>query len=198
MKKQILALSCLMATSLSANPAPTNFHLTGTIGHRTQVELPDLDLSDSIQLFSGISDAEMDGGSVETADAVQIRNVSTNKPIELKIRNNGWTLPTGYDSDFGNKTANGNDTDLKVRVNTGTLASTEGSIAVQGDFGTQYVGVNNLSAKMVKLGETTGDGKKHGVKDAVIDLDTMIVLDPVYDIPGTYSVEFELTVGEAS
>jgi hypothetical protein len=190
------AVTLITSQYTHADTSAATFNITGTVGSHVTLTVQDLDGSSSKNLFADVAEADFDNGYIEVLDAIQVRDIRSNKPVYLKIKNNGWTLPAEYDSDAGSKKPAGTDSDFTIKIDTGTLTSTSGNFTVEGSYGSSFVAVTSTAGQMLKLGQTTGTGKKQGMKGGSVDIDTRIVLDPVYDIPGSYSVELEITIAD--
>lgn len=197
MKRQVLKGIALAAIALSsqnlAAQSVANFHINGNIPTHTNLNVQDLDGSSAKQIFSTVSSGEFSAGEIVVSDAIQLRNIVTNSPVYLQITNNGWTLPAGYDGTNGPKKTDGSDSHFLLQVNSGTLSASSGNISIEGNFGTQYVAVTNSAQNMLKLGDVSGSNRM-GMANGSADIDAKVMLDTVYDIPGTYSVELELTI----
>lgn len=190
------ALILGLAATLSApafGQSVANFHLNGTIPTHTNLDVQGLDGGNAKTIFSSVTAQEFIDGEVLSTDAIQLRNIVSNSPVFLSITNNGWTLPAGYDATNGPKKADGSDSHFLIQVNTGSLTSASGVIAAEGSYGSSYVAVTNTAGQFLKLGEVSGPSRK-GIANGSADIDAKVLIDPVYDMPGAYSVELELTI----
>lgn len=191
---KVLGIAALLTTGSLAALTTSNFHLNGSIPTHTNLAIQGLDGSDAKQLFASVTDAQFQAGEILVSDAIQFRNIVSNDAVFVRIANKGWTLPAEYDAANGTKKADGSDNHFLIQVNSGTLTASAGAIGIEGSFGGQYVAVSNTPQQFLKLGEVTAGSKRRGMANGSADIDAKIVLDTVYDVPGTYSVELELTV----
>ena len=192
--RNMLGIAAIFATGNLAALTTSNFHLNGNIPTHTNLNIQDLDGSDTKQLFASVTDTQFQAGEIEITDAIQFRNIVSNDAVFLRIANKGWSLPTGYDTANGTKKTDGSDAHFLIQVNSGTLTASAGALTIEGSFGAQYVAVSDTPQQFLKLGEVTAGSKRRGMANGSADIDAKIVLDTVYDVPGTYSVELELTV----
>lgn len=193
MIRRLLPLFALTALPLMADTVVKTFTLTGRIEPQTELTVSNLDPSDSSQMFSDVTAQNMADGFITISAAVQLSGVSTNSPVFLKVKNLGWTtLPGDYDTSNGSKKADGSGSDLQFKVDTGSLSAT-GPIAAEGGYASNYTAVNNTAANILKLGDIVG-GVKTGMTGGSGNFDAKVLLSPVYDIPGDYGVEVELSI----
>lgn len=193
---RISALLCAVGALVSGSvegQSVANFHLNGTIPTHTDLTVQGLDGSSAKTIFSTVTSAEFTAGEIVVTDAIQLRDIVSNTPVFVLVTNNGWTLPASYDTTNGAKKTDGSDSQFLIQVNSGTLSSSAGTIAVEGSYGSGYVAVTNTAGQFLKLGEVSGS-QRRGVANGSADIDAKVILDPVYDTPGSYSVELELTI----
>jgi hypothetical protein len=171
-----------------------SFKLKGFIGDHFYLALDNLDEPDAYVIFDEVTEADYDNGFIDTADAIQISKIRSNSPVWLKISNKGWTLPAAYDSN-GPKQTDGSDSELLLRVNSDSITTKRGFMRASGAFATGFTAVSNNAASVLQIGEVTKDGARKGVVNGSVDLDARVLLDQLYDAPGEYSVDLELTIG---
>ncbi len=189
-----LTVAALIVTVSTAFAGPSIFHLRGIIGQHVSWDILGLDPSDIKDVFTDVTDSDFDQGYIEITNAIQFTDIDANSPVYLKLESNGWTLPTGYDTANGPKKTDGSDSELLLKINTGSITVSGGTLQAEGSFGASYTAVNNTAANFLKLGEIGGGSIHTGVRDGVVNVDARVLLDPEYDIPGIYEIELEITV----
>lgn len=195
------ALTVLMFTAtLAAETHVSTIKLQGTIPQAVSVTVNDLDNNSSKLIFgedgavTSVQTTHFEDGSFEVPEAVTLSNIYTNVPVFLRLRNKGWTVPATYNTANGTKSADGNDAQLLLKVR--RSQKDEGILEVVGNFDTEYGAIGKDPVNVLKLGGIDSQGKYTGLRNGQVQLDTKIVLDPIYDVPGHYSVELEITVAE--
>ncbi|MBB64534.1 MAG: hypothetical protein CMO81_05675 [Waddliaceae bacterium] len=184
----------LVATALLSAAPVTTFQIKGSIGQHVKLDVLDLDGSNTKVLFTDVNEADFDQGYIFVEKAIQLRGIQSNDPVVLKVKNNGWSLPSNYDVSAGHKTTTGADSELLLQADTGSLSMTAGNMATIAPIDSCFVAINDTPTEVLHLGTVGGNGAKSGVKGGEIDLDARILLDVVYDIPGDYEVMLEFTV----
>ena len=193
---KILSMCCIAFAFFSKAEATTikTFQLKGSIGQHISMDILDLDGLDTKVLFTDVTTSDFDNGYIIVENAIQMRNIRSNEPIVLKIKNNGWLLPTHYDTSSGAKTSNGVDSEFQIQVDNSSVSSSRGTMEVLHPYYDNFTAVTNAAGDMVRIGNVTASGKKQGLIGGSIDIDAKMLLDPVFDIPGDYQVQLELTV----
>lgn len=182
-----------LAFNLLEGATIKTFHLQGTIGTHVNMTVQGLDGSDTKILFNDVTINDFDTGYIEIQDAIQLRNIHSNAPIFLKIQNNGWTLPPSYDANNGPKKTDGSDSQFMIQIDTGSLSVASGTLTAEGTYGTQMNAVTNTAGQFLKVGTIGGGAAHQGAHNGSVDINARVMLDPAFDIAGTYSVELELT-----
>lgn len=155
-----------------------------------------LEAGGEAQPFGVITEADFTQGYVEAdgADRLHMQGMKANVPVEIRIQNNGWTLPAGYDTVNGPKSADGSDNDFLIFVDPVDVTAVRGQISAIGAFGVDFTPVTNVPAGFLQMGSDPASGTLIGVDGGEAYITPRMNLDPIYDIPGDYVVQLEMTV----
>jgi hypothetical protein len=189
----LLVFTLLLSSEIETDPVKT-FKLTGSIKEHFYLNVNMNDGQNARIIFNDVKKSHFEKGYVETQAAVSIREIRSNYPVWLKIKNIGWKLPSSYDKVKGPKRKGGSGQDFLLKVQSSTISTDKGVIVPAAQFGDSYGAVGAKARSILRIGEVAGGGVRRGVTGGSVDIDAKILLDPMYDAPGDYTIELELTV----
>ncbi len=147
-----------------------------------------------LQVLGPIEEWHFTQGYVDSGEnSIRLGNMHSNVPVTIRIQNNGWDLPAGYDTVDGPKKADGSDFDFGMYIS--SVSASRGEMSAIGGFSDGWVGINNTPTDMLRMGSDPFSGRWVGVANGEAFLSSRMNLDAVYDIPGEYVVHLELTIG---
>ena len=138
-------------------------------------------------------------------DYFSLVDVDVNSPFYVKITRGEWTVPPTY-MDAGAKQSGGagatDDSDILIAVDISddgyTPDNTTGLREATGYATHAYVALDSTTPKLIFDGGGTGVGAEHGVESADGTVDVKVLMDWIYDIPGTYAITLTLSLSENS
>ncbi len=182
---------------LSTGDSIAHFSVRGSVpAIVTPPTMGGLENGGEVQPFGTIDESHFVQGYVEadSANRIHMEGMNSNVPVAIRVQNNGWDLPAGYDTIDGPKRADGSDSDFLFYIDPSSVTAARGDIAPLGTFGSQFTGVTNVPTDLLRMGSDPGSGRWIGVRNGDAWLTPRMNLDPVYDIPGDYVAHIEMTI----
>ena len=203
MKKTLLNILIFSSTVLFAEggAADSGQQSTGTVPFAASWTVTAL--ADLATPWTGLANSDYEADHFLIDDYFSLSEIDVNSPFYIKVTRGVWTIPTNY-MDAGTKQDGGSgiatDTDLLIAVDIsddGYATDNLTGLREATGYGSHaYVALNSTSATTIFDGGGTGSGAEHGVESADGIVDVKILMDWVYDIPGTYAITLTLSLSE--
>lgn len=121
-------------------------------------------------------------------DAIQVRNLMSNEPVFLQVRVMSWNPPPELQS-YHSPTPPKHELQMRVRP----PWRMSGVLEPAGAF-SSFQPIGSSPSDVLKIGDKRSNGTKVGCHKGSADMDARLVFENGEAVPGTYTIDLELTI----